>query len=54
MGKGSKRRLSATTREEEELRWKFACGRITFRQFEKKYKELKKQGLIQRNGRVIK
>jgi hypothetical protein len=54
MGKGSKRRPSSTTREEEDLRWKLAFGKITFKQYEKKYKELLKAGKIQRNGRVIK
>lgn len=54
IGKGSKKRPSAITREESELRWKLASGNITFKQFEEKYKKLKKQGLIQRNGKVIK
>jgi len=54
MGKGSTRRPSSITREEENLRWKLAFGHITFEQFERKYKELLKAGKIKRNGRVIK
>ena len=54
LGKGSARRPSAITREEEELRWKLANGHITFEQFEQRYKELLKAGKIQRNGRVVK
>ena len=53
MGKGSKRRPSAITREEENLRWKLALGRITFKQFEGRYKQLLKEGKIKRNGRVV-
>ncbi len=54
MSKGSKRRPSSITREEESLRWQLAFGKITFQQFEKKYKELLKEGKIKRNGRIIK
>ena len=53
MGKGSARRPSSTTREEEQLRWKLAEGRITFDEFERRYKELLRAGKIKRNGRVI-
>ena len=38
----------ATSREEENLRWLLAEGRITFKEYEKKYKQLKRQGKIYR------
>lgn len=53
-GKGDKPRPSSTTREEQDLRDRYARGRITFNQYEKEYRKLKKQGLIKRNGRVLK
>lgn len=56
-GKGSNRRPCATTREEEDLRDRYAWQRprpMSFDQFEAAYKELKRRGLIKRNGRVIK
>lgn len=48
MGKGDTRRLTQISRAEERIRWKLAFGQITFRQFEKKMKRLKKQGLVKR------
>lgn len=54
MGKGSKRRPSFTTREEQDLRNKYAESRITFDEFEKQYKKLMREGKIKRNGRVVK
>jgi len=42
-----------TTREEQELRWKYADGLITFDEFERRYKKLLKAGKIKRNGRII-
>ena len=45
-GKGSGRRPSAIGREEETLRWKLAQKQITFDEFERQYRELKKQGKI--------
>jgi len=54
MSKGSKRRPRCTTREEQNLRDEYAFGEISFAEFEHKYKELKKRGLIRRNGRIIK
>lgn len=54
MGKGSKRRPCCITREEQDLRDKYAHGDLTFVQYEKKYKALMDRGLIQRSGRVIK
>lgn len=53
-GKGSTRRPVGITREEENIRWLRALGKITFEQFEEKYKELKKKGFIKRDGRVVK
>ena len=53
MGKGSKRRPCATTREEQNLRDRYARGKMTFLQYERAYKKLLKQGLIKRNGRVV-
>jgi len=46
MSKGSWRRPRRISREEETLRWKLAFGRITFVEFEREYKKLKKQGKI--------
>jgi len=53
MGKGSKRRPCCTTREEQDLRDRYAWGKMTFLQYECKYKKLLKQGLIKRNGRAL-
>lgn len=38
----------ATSREEENLRWQLAYGEITLKEFEKRYRELKRQGKIYR------
>ena len=54
MGKGSRYRPFSTSREERELREKYADGRITFKQFEKEYKNLHREGKITRSGRVVK
>ena len=54
MSKGSWYRPSSTTREEQDLRDRYARGKITFLQFEREYKKLLKQGLIKRNGRALK
>ena len=43
-----------TTKEEQDLRWKYVDGLITFDEYERRYKELKKQGKIIRSGKVIK
>jgi len=51
--KGSWRRPCQTSREEQELREKYADGRISFARFEKEYKRLTKEGKIIRSGRVI-
>lgn len=42
-----------TTKEEQELRADCMYGKITLGEFNRRYEELKKRGLIQRNGRVI-
>lgn len=47
-GKGDTRRPARISREEETLRWALAFGKIKFSTFERKYKELKKQGKIWR------
>lgn len=44
---------SSTTPEECDLRHKYATTKMTFDQYERKYKKLMKQGLIKRNGKVI-
>jgi len=54
MGKGDRYRVSSTTREEQNLRDKYAHGDMTFKQYERAYRKLMKQDLIQRNGRVLK
>lgn len=53
MGKGSKKRPRQITREELKLRWDFADGKLSFDEFECRYKKLKKQGLIKRSGRRV-
>ncbi len=45
-GKGSKRRPSAISREEETLRWRLAQKQITFGEYQRQYRELKEQGKI--------
>lgn len=46
MGKGSKRRPTLISREEEELNWKLALGYITSGTWKRKRRELMKRGLI--------
>jgi len=53
LGKGSNPRPYTTTREERDLRDALAYGKISFTQFEKKYKILLKEGKIRRSGRKI-
>ncbi len=52
-GKGDWTRPSQITREEETIRWQLARGKINFATFERKYKKLKKQGLITRSGKRV-
>jgi len=54
MGKGDKRRPYSTTKEERNLRNRYATTKMTFNQYEKEYKKLMKRGLIRRNGKVLK
>lgn len=53
MSKGSNRRPRQISREEEQLRYALAYGRITFEQFSLKYHTLRKQGKIIRGGKVV-
>jgi len=46
-------RPRATTREEADLRNKLLEGRITFDTYSRRFNELKRLGLIKRNGKVI-
>lgn len=48
MGKGSQRRPTATSREEETLRWQLATDEITLKEYKKRYGVLKRQGKIYR------
>lgn len=54
MGKGSKTRPKQITREEEDLRWAYAQGRISYNQFFQKHTKFKRAGLIKRSGVVLK
>lgn len=51
MSKGSQRRPSFISRQEEGLRWDLAMGYITRADFDRRYKELEKRGLITRGKR---
>ena len=53
MGKGDRYRASSTTREEQDLRNRYATTRMTFKEFEAAYRKLMKQGKIKRSGRVV-
>ena len=44
----------AITQEELNLRFDYAEGKITLKEFNRRYKKLLKQGKIVRDGRVIK
>lgn len=52
--KGDWPRPYSTTKEERDLRRKYATTKMTFDQYEREYKKLMRQGLIQRNGRILK
>jgi len=54
MGKGSRRRKSLIGREEEELRYTLAFGDITAKEFESRMDNLRRKGLIIRDGKVMK
>jgi hypothetical protein len=53
IGKGDTYRPHTTTREEQDLRRRYATTRMTFKEFEAAYKKLMRQGKIKRSGRVI-
>jgi len=53
MGKGDTRRLCCTTKEEEDIRWQLKEGKISFATYTRRYNLLKKKGLIQRSGIII-
>ena len=52
--KGDWRRPCSIGKEEKAIRDALAWKKISFKTFERKYNELKKQGKITRNGRVVK
>jgi len=53
-GKGHDRRPSQIGREEEELNYKLAQGKITFTEWARRHNILLKAGKITRSGRIIK
>jgi hypothetical protein len=52
--KGSWKRPYSTTKEERDLRRRYATTKMSFNRFEREYNKLMKRGLIRRNGRVLK
>lgn len=42
-----------TTREEQNLRWKYSRGEITCEEYEEQYRKLLKAGKIRRSGRTV-
>ncbi len=44
---------NSSTKEEQDLRHRYATTKMTFNQFEKAYQLLMKQGLIKRNGKTL-
>lgn len=44
----------AITQEELNLRFDYSEGKITLQQFNRRYKKLKKLGLVIRNGKKVK
>jgi hypothetical protein len=42
-----------TTQEEQTLRWDYAQGNFTLKQFNNEFNRLKKAGKIIRNGKVV-
>jgi len=51
MGKGDRKRPPQISREEETLRWQRATGKIGWKEFERRYKKLLKEGKIYRRAR---
>jgi len=54
MAINEKQKPYTITREELDLRFDYAYGKITLKQYERRYEKLKKQGKIKRNGKVVK
>ena len=52
--KGDRARPNSTTQEERQLRDGYMNGNLDLHTFHRRYQKLMEQGLIQRNGRVIK
>lgn len=52
MGKGDKRRPVQVSRQEENLRWKLALGRITFEEYKHRRKKLIEQNLWGHKGKL--
>lgn len=50
----SQARPSSVTREEADLRMELLQDKITLATFNRRYNRLKREGLIKRNGKVIK
>jgi len=44
----------STTQEEQDLRWKYSLGKMSFKEYEKQYRKLLKAGKIRRSGRTVK
>jgi len=53
MGKGDTYRPHSTTREEQDLRERYARTDMTRAEFDVEFEKLKRQGLVKRNGKVI-
>lgn len=54
MGKTDKRRPSRISRAEDDLRWAYAMGRLSLKEFTRKSAKLSQDDLLRRSGRVIK
>ena len=54
MGKGSRPRPQTVSREELDLRELYFDGKIGYSTYKKRFAKLKRAGLIQRSGRVLK
>lgn len=42
-----------TTQEERDLRWEYGQGSMTLEEFNTQFEELKKQGKVIRDGKVV-
>jgi len=51
--KGDWARRDQTTCEERDLRWDYLEGKISLATYNKRYKKLKRDGLITRSGKVM-